>query len=181
MSRVYKPTSAPVLKKIEFETVEISVYLSTECHRRAEGNELLGLWYCAAERCQGRGRKRNVCFAGLSSWWPYGGCHKCSMSLRLRGVYLVGRRHFYLCYNKYLYAEERGQGVSQQQSKGGVESNRLYNNIQFVFMVKMKPLKWIEYIYGSVYRHTPFEWQHFPQGLSTQPPVTRNTPSPPSE
>ena len=33
-------------------------------------------------------------FASLSRVWRYGGCLKCSMSLRLRGVYLVGLRPF---------------------------------------------------------------------------------------
>ena len=46
-------------------------------------------------------RERDLFFAGLARLWAYGGCLKCSMSIRLRGVYLAGWRPFYLWYNKY--------------------------------------------------------------------------------
>ena len=38
-------------------------------------------------------------YASLARLWAYGGCLKCSISLRLPGMYLTRRRPFYLCYN----------------------------------------------------------------------------------
>ena len=38
-------------------------------------------------------------YASLARLWAYGGCLECSISLRLPGIYLTGRRPFYLWYN----------------------------------------------------------------------------------
>ncbi len=37
-------------------------------------------------------------YASLARLWAFGGCLKCSISLRLLGIYLTGRRPFYLWY-----------------------------------------------------------------------------------
>ena len=45
----------------------------------------------------------DVFYASLARLWAYGGCLKCSISLRLPGIYLTGRRPFYLCYNNNVH------------------------------------------------------------------------------